>query len=172
MRARRLVLAVACVGLIGAPPAAQAASAEDATLHRYGAATWQSFAAMTDEDSGLPADTLHYDGTRSVQTSTTSIGAYMWSALVAEELGVISHAEVVERLGTRALAAVGGVPDVGVPVVSIDEAIGRGHGDMRTPLDLQSLSDDGRAFRVPDGAWALTPEGIAWLAEDRALSDR
>ena len=101
MRVRRLVLAVACVGLIGAPPAAQAASAEDAaTLHRYGAATWQSFAAMTDEDSGLPADTLHYDGTRSVQTSTTNIGAYMWSALVAEELGVISHAEVVERLGT------------------------------------------------------------------------
>jgi len=43
---------------------------------------------------------------------------------------------------------------------------------MRTPRDLQSLSGDGRAFRVPDGAWALTPEGIAWLAEDRALSDR
>ena len=54
---------------------------------------------MTDGDSGLPADTLHYDGTRSVQTSTTNIGAYMWSALVAEELGVVSHAEVVERLG-------------------------------------------------------------------------
>ena len=66
----------------------------------------------------------------------------------------------------------GGVPDVGVPVASIDEAIGRGHSDMRTPLDLQSLSDDGRAFRASDGAWALTPEGIAWLAEDRALSDR
>src|SRR5688572_25401110 len=27
------------------------------------------------------------------------LGAYMWSALVAEELGLISHAEVVERLG-------------------------------------------------------------------------
>ena len=66
----------------------------------------------------------------------------------------------------------GGVPDVGVPVANIDEAIGRGHGDMRTPLDLQSLSDDGRAYRVPDGAWALTPAGFAWLAEDRALSDR
>ena len=66
----------------------------------------------------------------------------------------------------------GGAPDVGVPVASIDEAIGRGHGDMRTPLNLQSLADDGRAFRVPDGGWALTPEGIAWLEEDRELSDR
>ena len=65
----------------------------------------------------------------------------------------------------------GGAPGVGVPVAGIDEAIGRGHGDMRTPLNLQSLSDDGRAFRVPDGTWALTPEGIAWLAEDRELSD-
>ena len=101
MRVRGLVLTLACFGLIGAPSAAQASSAGDAaTLQRYGAATWQSFAAMTDEDSGLPADWLRYDGTRSVQTSTTNIGAYMWSALVAEELGVISHAEVVERLGT------------------------------------------------------------------------
>jgi hypothetical protein len=66
----------------------------------------------------------------------------------------------------------GGVPEVGVPVASIDEAIGRGHGDMRTPLDLQSLAADGRAFRVPDGGWALTPRGIAWLEEDRELSDR
>jgi hypothetical protein len=65
----------------------------------------------------------------------------------------------------------GGVPDVGVPVASIDDAIGRGHGDMRTPLNLQSLADDGRAFRVPDGGWALTPEGIAWLEEDRKLSE-
>ena len=66
----------------------------------------------------------------------------------------------------------GGVPDVGVPVASIDEAIGRGHGDMRTPLNLQSLATDGRASPMPDGAWALTPEGIAWLEQDRELSDR
>jgi hypothetical protein len=57
-------------------------------------------------------------------------------------------------------------------VASIDEAIGRGHGDMRTPLNLQSLATDGRAFAMPDGAWALTPEGIAWLEQDRELSDR
>ena len=66
----------------------------------------------------------------------------------------------------------GGVPNVGVPVGDIDEAIGRGHGDMRTPLDLQSLSADGRALPLSDGTWALSPDGIAWLEQDRELSDR
>ena len=65
-----------------------------------------------------------------------------------------------------------GVPEVGVRVVDLDQAIGRGHGDMRTPLNLQSLSDDGLVVRVPDGTWALTAQGIAWLKEDRELSDR
>ncbi len=80
-------------------PAASAA-ANDRALERYGADTWRSFTAMTDASSGLPADTLHADGTRSVQTSTTNIGAYMWSALVAEELGIIGHGETVARLTT------------------------------------------------------------------------
>jgi hypothetical protein len=50
--------------------------------------------------------------------------------------------------------------------------IGRGHGDMRTSLNLQSLSDEGLAVRFPDGTWAVTPHGIAWLKQDRELSDR
>jgi hypothetical protein len=66
----------------------------------------------------------------------------------------------------------GGKPEVGVPVADIDDAIGRGQGDMRTPLNLRSLGDDGFAVQLPDGAWALTPEGIAWLQQDRELSDR
>lgn len=64
-----------------------------------------------------------------------------------------------------------GHPAVGVPVADIDEAIGRGRNDMRTPLNLQSLSDDGLVVRLPDGSWALTPPGIAWLEQDRELSD-
>jgi hypothetical protein len=68
------------------------------TLHNYAAATWQSFVAMVDPDSGLPADKLGVDGTRSVETSTTNIGAYMWSTLVAERLNIIGHAEGVARL--------------------------------------------------------------------------
>ncbi|HEX2411435.1 MAG TPA: DUF3131 domain-containing protein [Solirubrobacteraceae bacterium] len=67
-------------------------------MERYAADTWRSFAAMTDAQSGLPADSLRDDGDRSVQTSTTNIGAYMWSALVAEELGIVGHRETVSRL--------------------------------------------------------------------------
>ena len=65
-----------------------------------------------------------------------------------------------------------GVQGAGVRVADLDRAIGRGHGDMRTPLNLQSLSDDGLAMRLPEGTWALTPEGVAWLEQDRELSDR
>ena len=51
---------------------------------------------MTDEGTGLPGGPLKADGTRSVQTSTTNIGAYMWSALVAEDLRIIGHRETVD----------------------------------------------------------------------------
>jgi hypothetical protein len=64
-----------------------------------------------------------------------------------------------------------GVADVGVSVTDIDDAIGRGHGDMRTPLNLQSLGEERLAVRKADGTWALTPEGVAWLKQDRELSD-
>jgi hypothetical protein len=73
--------------------------------------------------------------------------------------------EALERLS-------GGKPGVGVPVVQIEEAIGRGYGDMRTPLNLQSLSDERLAERLPDGGWTVTAEGLAWLKQDRELSDR
>jgi hypothetical protein len=77
-------------------PAAHAR--DDATLERYARATWVSFVAMTDEQSGLPADVLGVDGTRSRHTSTTNIGAYMWSAVAAERLGFISSDELVARM--------------------------------------------------------------------------
>jgi hypothetical protein len=64
-----------------------------------------------------------------------------------------------------------GEPDAGVPVAAIDDAIGRGHGDMRTPLNLQSLRDEGLAVQLPEGTWALTQKGIDWLKQDRELSD-
>ncbi|MDP1848316.1 MAG: hypothetical protein Q8K79_11050 [Solirubrobacteraceae bacterium] len=66
----------------------------------------------------------------------------------------------------------GGEAGIGVPVADIDAAIGRGQGDMRTPLNLQSLAADGRAVRLDDGRWALTADGAAWLRQDRDLSDR
>jgi hypothetical protein len=66
----------------------------------------------------------------------------------------------------------GGEPGVGVAVADIDAAIGRGQGDMRTPLNLGSLADDGRVVRLAGGDWALTAEGAAWLRQDRDLSGR
>jgi hypothetical protein len=43
---------------------------------------------------------------------------------------------------------------------------------LRTPLNLQSLSDEGRVVQLTDGTWALTPQAIDWLKHDRELSDR
>jgi hypothetical protein len=88
--------------------AAQPAAGSDRTLERYAEGTWRSFDAMTDARSGLPADILERDGTRSVQTSTTNIGAYMWSAVVAERLDLIRRSELVSRL-RRTIATLEGM---------------------------------------------------------------
>jgi elongation factor P hydroxylase len=96
------IAALAAALLLG--PAATA-SAHD-PLREYAQRTWASFAAMTDRSSGLPADALHADGTTSVETSTTNIGAYMWSAVVARRLHLISERELVSRL-SRTLTTLG-----------------------------------------------------------------
>ena len=92
--------AIAVLGLALTLLVAPAAYAGDdrGELRDYAKHTWSSFVAMTDEDSGLPADILGSDGSRSVQTSTTNIGAYMWSAVAARRLGFISRRELVARL--------------------------------------------------------------------------
>lgn len=59
---------------------------------------------------------------------------------------------------------------VAVPVAAIDAAIGRGRGDMRTPLNLASLAEQGHVEALAGGSWALTREGIGWLVQDRELS--
>ena len=99
----------AIVGAIAAMALAQPAMADDrGTLERYADGTWRSFAAMTDEQSGLPADSYTTAGTASVETSTTNIGAYMWSAVAAERLGIIGHRELVSRL-RRTIASLEGM---------------------------------------------------------------
>ena len=80
-------------------PAAPPTKAANATLLRYASDTWASFVAMVDPDDRAPGrQPVRRTGRRSVQTSTTNIGAYMWSTLVAERLGIIDHAEAVDRL--------------------------------------------------------------------------
>lgn len=65
----------------------------------------------------------------------------------------------------------GGAPDVVVKVADIDRAIGRGHGDMRTPLNLEALAEQGLVVAPAGGGWALTPQGVEWITQDRELSD-
>jgi hypothetical protein len=74
-----LAAAALVLGLARAAPAAVQES-DHARPMQYAEATWASFAAMVDTSSGLPTDQLHDDGTTDVQTSTTNIGAYLWSA--------------------------------------------------------------------------------------------
>src|SRR3954447_26689664 len=95
----RIVKIAALVALLVLVPAAAApAGGHRDPLRQYAERTWASFAAMTDPSSGLPADSLDSDGTASVQTSTTNIGAYMWSAVVARRLGFISQRELGSRM--------------------------------------------------------------------------
>ncbi len=89
----RLIGVAAVVFMLWAAPA-------EASMRDYAHDTWASFEAMTDARSGLPADVLNADGSTSVQTSTTNIGAYMWSAVVAERMGLLRRRELVSRLST------------------------------------------------------------------------
>ena len=58
---------------------------------------------MTDPRTGLPADNIPESlaaGDRSGYTSPTNIGGYLWSTIVARELGIISKADCSRRLLT------------------------------------------------------------------------
>lgn len=99
-------------------PAAGAASAGDRaggpTVDRVQAVhwvadTWRSFTAMVEPATGIPADNIGGDldpATRSEYTSPTNIGSYLWSAVVAQRLGVIGRGELVSRV-RRTLDSVG-----------------------------------------------------------------
>jgi hypothetical protein len=107
VRAKTTLIPIVALALVAglAPPATardplEPTAADAEQLQRYAEGTWASFVAMTDTDSGLPADRLSIEGERSVQTSTTNIGSYMWSAVVAEALGIIDRDELVSRLST------------------------------------------------------------------------
>ncbi len=70
-------------------------------VHRWAADTWHSLVAMTDETTGLPADNINEGlaaADRSGYTSPTNIGGYLWSAIVARELHLISRQECSRRI--------------------------------------------------------------------------
>ena len=143
-------------------------------LREYAKGTWASFVAMTDERSGLPADILNDDGTTSVQTSTTNIGAYMWSAVAAEELGFIRKHELVARLSKTlatlerhgAPCAVAASSTTGTTTTRARSSrSGRRRGEPRTPI-LSSVDNGWLADRPED----RRERGPAALAPRRASS--
>lgn len=76
-------------------------SLESATVRTWAADTWRSLVAMTDPRTGLPADNIPASlaaGDRSSYTSPTNIGGYLWSTVVARELGIITRGEASARL--------------------------------------------------------------------------
>jgi hypothetical protein len=76
-------------------------AAARSTLRRYAADTWRSMTALVDPRTGLPADNMHDDlsgASRSRYTSPTNVGAYLWSTVVARDLGLIGRSEARSRL--------------------------------------------------------------------------
>ena len=92
---RLLVPFVALLLVVAGSTSVSAAS----PLHRYAEDTWRSLTAMTDAGTGLVADNIPGDlGTPSAYTSPTNIGGYLWSAVVARDLGIISRGEARARV--------------------------------------------------------------------------
>ncbi len=81
------------------------------TINRWARDTWASLVAMTDPRTGLPADNISGPLTspiRSGYTSPTNIGGYLWSTVIARELGIISTGECKKRL-TQTLKTLSGM---------------------------------------------------------------
>jgi hypothetical protein len=100
------LILTALVGLATAvsvvvPPASAAPSSDERVLREYARDTWRSMAAMADPRTGLVSDNIGgrlHPGGRADYTSPTNIGAYMWSAVVARELGFITADEARDRI--------------------------------------------------------------------------
>jgi hypothetical protein len=77
------------------------AVSREMTLMRWASDTWESFVAMVDPATGLPADNIDADldpASRSRYTSPTNIGGYLWSTVVARDLGLIGRHEAYTRM--------------------------------------------------------------------------
>jgi putative glucoamylase/uncharacterized protein DUF3131 len=75
------------------------AAASPDPLRGYARDTWRSLVAMTSPATGLVADNVSGDlSAASTYTSPTNIGGYLWSAVVARKLGIISSREATARI--------------------------------------------------------------------------
>jgi len=70
-------------------------------LRTYAKDTWRSLVAMTDDSTGLTADNIEGDLTAPADyTSPTNIGGYLWSTIVARDLGLVSKKDARARIAT------------------------------------------------------------------------
>ncbi|WP_454048332.1 glucoamylase family protein [Cellulomonas sp. Marseille-Q8402] len=72
-------------------------------LREWLADTYTSLDAMTDPGTGLVADNIEGSldpATASAYTSPTNIGGYLWSTVVARDLGLLDRREARQRLAT------------------------------------------------------------------------
>ena len=169
--------AIAALGVLGTPGAlANAASApgkssslprpSPAVIRTWAADTWASMVAMTDERTGLTADNIEGplgSPTRSGYTSPTNIGGFLWSALVARDLGLISRPDCSARIRKtlRTLSTMRHHEPSGMYYNWYDEATGEvltrwptdGNAGLPVPVQrrqrLAGGGSDGRAKRGP-----------------------
>ena len=76
-------------------------AADPGRVRTWARDTWHSLDAMTVKATGLPADNIPESlapEDRSGYTSPTNIGGYMWSTVVARELGFLSRGDATARL--------------------------------------------------------------------------
>lgn len=81
-------------------PTVEDLSADDLeTLRTYMVDTYSSLEAMTDSNTGLVADNIDANlSLPSSYTSPTNIGGYLWSTVVARDLGIISADDAAQRV--------------------------------------------------------------------------
>src|SRR3954470_7051468 len=97
---RLLVALLSSVLVLGSLAGAGVDRTRADPLRIYARDTWRSLTAMDDPATGLVADNISGDlSVRSAYTSPTNIGGYMWSAVVARSLGLISAREAESRVG-------------------------------------------------------------------------
>jgi hypothetical protein len=86
-------------------------------------------------------------------------------------MGGVSRRDLLHVLTALAELA-GNAAGTPVTVAAIDEAVGRGRDDMRTPLNLASLQAEGLAEPSADGTWSLTPAGADRHRDDEDYAGR
>ncbi|MFJ8957828.1 glucoamylase family protein [Lentzea sp. NPDC102401] len=93
--------ALAVPSFASAAPAQKVLTADPTRIRGWARDTWRSLVAMTPARTGLPADNIPESlaaSDRSGYTSPTNIGGYLWSTIVARELGLITSGEASARL--------------------------------------------------------------------------